>query len=150
MYRRGHMGLTLLILSPFMKSFTDLFGDIYSSVTFIVLSTLFSVLPDIDLRIGIKHRGATHSITLAILLSVILCYIFYILNLNMLFGLSAFIGITSHLIGDLITYRSFAPFYPFSKKKFSLKIVKSENRFINDALFLLGALVFSYEFLYNL
>ncbi len=73
MYRRGHMGLTLLILSPFMKSFTDLFGDIYSSVTFIVLSTLFSVLPDIDFKTGIKHKGAPHSITLSILFFIIFC-----------------------------------------------------------------------------
>lgn len=48
MNRFGHVGFTLLLLSPFMSKL---------GTQFVLFSALFAVLPDIDIVLKVKHRG---------------------------------------------------------------------------------------------
>jgi len=139
MYRRGHIGLSLLILSPFINTL---------GLEFVALSVFFSIIPDLDVRLGIRHRGITHNITFAAFLTVVLCYILYIFDLEIFLSFSAFVGIVLHLIGDLITHQKFAPLYPFVRRRIAFKIVKSNNRFVNDLLLLAGTLTFTYFYIF--
>lgn len=97
-----------------------------------------SVLPDIDLFLGrrtntsviLKHRGITHTF-----LFVVLCLISTIFfseyfrnrfDFNVSFGIIFvfILGILSHFALDLLNFEGLLFFWPISKKKFSLKLMK--------------------------
>ena len=93
-------------------------------ITVVALSSLGSLLPDIDSKSSIisntlifpkylplKHRGIMHSVTLSTVATIT----------NVPFGL----GMFSHILLDLLNYKKIKLFAPFSNKKFALKLVKS-------------------------
>jgi|Deesub1362B_J571_1020462.scaffolds.fasta_scaffold00102_84 membrane-bound metal-dependent hydrolase YbcI (DUF457 family) len=142
MYARGHIGLTLLILSFFLKYFeiTE------NSLTLIFFGIIFSTLPDVDLKYGFKHRNLTHNFFFALFISFIFSYALYRASndpqLLIYSFLGSFIGVTSHIIGDLLTVMRFKPFWPLIRKEISLGLFSSENKLVNEFLFLLGLFSF--------
>jgi len=143
MYSEGHAGLTLAISSLMMIPF----GDTYETTIFIVVATLLASLPDIDLSLQrkgypIHHRGPTHSILAAILCGVAAaCVLFYLYKtwIYVIIGLGAgFTGITTHLLGDMLTHMAFKPLWPFRDTEISLGLVSAANQEANNAMVILG------------
>lgn len=78
-----------------------------------------ATLPDIDLILGIKHRTFTHSLLALFLSTMVVMVIDF--NIGIVFSISYL----SHLILDSFTKMGVPWFYPFSKKYYGLKIIKT-------------------------
>ncbi len=138
MHREGHVGLSLAVASGIMALVHR--WDLPT----LAIVLVFSTFPDIDLRIGIAHRKWTHNLFFALLSGVVFGYVTYEVGLGFLRGfLGAFGGVCLHILGDLLTYRAFAPLYPVSNRKFSLGLFRSDNRVVNLLMLVLGSLAFA-------
>ncbi len=105
----------------------------------IILSTIFSTLPDIDLKLELPHRKYTHNVLFALLAGSAAGIVTSVLGLSFELGLySVCVGVLTHILGDLLTYRSFAPLYPLVRRRFSLKLFHSSDRYVNSVFLLLG------------
>lgn len=131
MNRFGHIGFALLVLSPFIGKF-----DLNS----ILIAVALTVSPDIDLLFKIEHRKYTHNITFGFLIGLLV----FMLSKSFWLAFLVLISIFAHILVDLLTIQKFAPLYPFSKKKYALKLFKSKNTAINTAVLLLGLASFAY------
>ncbi len=137
MKREGHVGLALFLSSLLMYIFNCL------SLKVVILSVIFSTFPDVDLRLGIAHRKYTHSLPIAFVFSILFGKFCSMVGIGFFQGFAgSFIGISSHIIGDLLTYRPFAPFYPIWKRKFSLGLFRSDNVIANYILLIAGIATF--------
>ena len=74
-----------------------------------------SIAPDIDLKIGLRHRTITHSI-IALILTTMPLYLF-----SHQLGIVWFINYLSHLIADSMTKMGVPYFYPY-KHYYGLKL----------------------------
>lgn len=131
MNRPGHIGLALLILSPLLAKF-----DLNS----ILIAVALTISPDIDLLLRLEHRKYTHNITFASLVAILV----FVFSRNFWLAFLVLLSIFAHITADLLTMQKFAPLYPFSKKKYALKLFKSNNTAINTAVLLLGIASFAY------
>lgn len=98
---------------------------IHTPILFV--GVLGAIVPDWDMLLGIKHRTTTHSL-IALLTSTIV-----IMLCNFRVGLIWLISYISHLILDSFTKMGVPLFYPFNKKYYGFKLVKtggSEDLFI--------------------
>ncbi|MEM1593294.1 MAG: metal-dependent hydrolase [Archaeoglobaceae archaeon] len=129
MNRLGHLGFSLLLLSPLLKFFP---------ISYVLFAIALAMLPDIDLVLRVKHRKYTHNVTFALLIAVLS----YVLLASFLLSILAFLSVLLHVIADLMTKQKFAPLYPFSQKKFALKLFRSDNKSVNYIVFLLGLISF--------
>jgi membrane-bound metal-dependent hydrolase YbcI (DUF457 family) len=77
-------------------------------------AVLTSVAPDLDLKLGLKHRGASHYF----ITSAVLTGLTYAFTHNIFITTGAFIGLLSHLIGDMNTVYGVHFLAPFSHKRF--------------------------------
>jgi len=135
MNRFGHVGFTLLLLSPFMSKL---------GTQFVLFSALFAVLPDIDIVLKVKHREYTHNVTFGAISTLIVFVIFKSVGIDGMLSLSAFVAVSIHIIADSLTMQKFPPFYPFSKKRVAFRIFRSNNAAVNILSFTLGLLAFIY------
>ncbi|MHC1636953.1 MAG: metal-dependent hydrolase [Candidatus Nezhaarchaeales archaeon] len=136
MNRAGHVGFTLTVvgLALYVLNFTS-----SNYLLLLMLSALFSVLPDVDLRLEVKHRRYTHNIFVALIASVFMGLLTQHVNLSFTLGFIACLsGFLCHIAGDLLTYMSFPPLWPIVKKEVSLKLFSSNNKIINGLLMVLG------------
>lgn len=119
----------------------------YILITCVLMVTLSS-LPDLDMEFrvyGIKHRGITHTLLGAIFFGVAFAILigYAYGSIGWLMGfIAGFGGTVSHLLGDVFTYTSFKPLYPFSKKEVALGYFKASNKTINNAMLTLGIMTF--------
>jgi len=154
LHKEGHVGLSLILFSPFMLLFRSLNADMTYVLITCVLMAAFSSLPDIDIELqgeyGIKHRGITHTflfgIGVGILLGILMSYAYA--SLGWLMGFIAGFGSTaSHILGDTFTFEQFSPFSPFSSMEVSFGLFGSSNKIVNNFMLGLGVIVFliSYE-----
>lgn len=105
----------------------------------IILSTILSTLPDIDLKLELPHRKYTHNVLFALLAGSAAGIVTSVLGLGFELGFySVCVGVLTHLLGDLLTYRSFAPLYPLTRRRFSLKLFHSSDKYVNSVFLLLG------------
>ncbi len=105
----------------------------------IILSTILSTLPDIDLKLELPHRKYTHNVLFALLAGSAAGIVTSVLGLSFELGFySVCVGVLTHILGDLLTYRSFAPLYPLVRRRFSLKLFHSSDRHVNSVFLLLG------------
>ena len=143
MHAKGHFGFTLLVLSLFALPFG--LGPDNLVIIVIFLSALLSSLPDIDLKFGIPHRTVTHSILFAIIIGIIFG-IFLGNSSGIIYGivgfLAGFLGIMTHLLGDVMTYQSFKPFWPFNNKEISYRLFEAKNVAANNGFFTAGWIMF--------
>lgn len=146
MYSRGHIGLTLIILSLFLRPL----GLNSETLTIITFALLFSTFPDIDLKLRIEHRTLSHSIFFSLLVALLFSLALYNLSGDQNLFIASFTGsatgMLSHILGDLLTLMKFKPLWPLSKRAFSLGLFISENKIVNEGLFLLGMLSFFFSF----
>ena len=117
MTKKTHVAVGIAATLPIIVS--------YSPIAAIGL--LAAIVPDWDMRLGIKHRTITHSL-IALLISTIV-----IILCNFSIGLVWFISYTSHLILDSFTKMGVPLFYLSNKNYYGLKLIKtggSEDLFI--------------------
>ncbi len=145
MNRAGHLGFGLLTLGAFTyatgaRYFEGHFWDI--TLAYLLLS----VAPDVDIVLGLKHRGWTHTPAGAVLFGALTS-----VALNHLLGISYITGFAVgfsatflHTLLDLTNYMRFCAFYPISRRKVALRLVRSSNPAANILLLLSGAIVFYY------
>lgn len=103
------------------------FPLVNNKIIFIMMVVIATIIPDLDTRFSkfgrknpltfilgffTKHRGVMHSLTFAIILSVLLALWLPIAS----FGF--FLGYSVHLLCDSMTKKGIRPFWP-SKKTFS-------------------------------
>lgn len=155
MHSEGHIGLGLLLYAPI--AFVLTLSDMMSVMAYgMVCATFFSYAPDFDLWLPyVAHRGATHtflggvvaglgSAVIALLLAVqgALSVPPSLLNLlgvaGFAFGI-AFLGVVSHLVGDVLTPMGIRPFRPWSARSYSLELVYASDEEANERLSYLGA-----------
>lgn len=141
MHREGHIGFSLMVVSVIMSILNA--WDFNSLIT-AVISLGFSTFPDVDLRLGISHRKWTHSVFFGLFAGLAFGWVAEMLGLCFEVGfIGAFGGILLHILGDLLTYKPFAPFYPISKRKIALGLFRSDNVIVNKLMLILGILTFS-------
>lgn len=155
---RGHVGLSLLIFSLMMIPF----GLNVVTLAFIIITVLFSSLPDSDLikYIPVEHRDLTHNVTFGIIFAGILASIFGFLTamyyssyFGILVGIMIFLavigGVLSHLLGDIIaglrydsTPWKIKPIRPFSNKSIGYGIFLATDPKVNNIFLKVGFLAF--------
>lgn len=94
---------------------------------YLLIGLIGSTIPDIDLRIGIKHRTITHGF-IALISSTLAISLFNI-YVALIWGLNYSI----HLILDSFTKTGVPLFYPYNKKYYGMKLIctgQSEDLFI--------------------
>ena len=116
MLLRTHLAISIFAILLFLP-YVD------AKFLFIFVALIASIIPDIDtgfstigrttgtgiIRFFVKHRGAIHSFTIAIILSFLLAVV------NPKLGLPFFIGYSSHLLGDSFTKEGIQAFWPVKK-----------------------------------
>lgn len=91
-----------------------------NNINLISLAIVGSILPDIDIKMGMKHRGFTHSLICFLILS----YGLFLRDFEV--GLFFSIGYISHLFLDFLTQKGIQLFFPFNKR-FGVKILKTNG-----------------------
>lgn len=142
MLRKGHLGIALLMYSPFAFTFI-LLGWFELGVIGLIMTLVGVGSPDYDTKLRIvKHRGFTHTIWFSILISFasmgfiaavpkiidIPSFITIGVTEIVVGGLFAGYGVISHLAGDLITPHGIRPLHPmFPREKIDYKL--SDRKF---------------------
>ena len=162
MHRDGHLGIGLLIYSPI--AFVLMRVQLRSVLGLGIIAMAFwSFAPDIDERISIPHRGPTHSIVAAVvagLLTAVACVYLAAIgvggDVGLVIGTSippslaaagfgfviGALGVVGHLLGDVVTPMGIRPWWPFSKRSYSLGLVPAANRRVNEGLSFVGVIAF--------
>lgn len=118
MMKRTHMFAGAAVTLPFINT---------SNILFFPIVVIGSFAADWDYKIGLKHRGITHTF-IALLVTTSL---FSIYNLRL--GLLWALNYGMHLLLDSATVTGVPLLYPFKKKYYGFKLFKtrsSEDMFI--------------------
>ncbi len=150
MYRKGHLGVSLLVFAPIGYGLVSIGEPELSLLTGAVMVWL-AMLPDIDHRLPIiSHRGPTHSLLFAALVGGVFAGAGFLLEGAFTvagFSLAAFgfflgfVSVFAHLIGDTLTPAGVNYLWPLSIKTFSVYLTRADNTIANQGLFALGVLV---------
>ena len=136
---KGHMGFSLAIVFGFL-SILQLKAQQYLVAGLLIVA--FSMLPDIDLRLEIKHRTVTHNIFFALLAGLGLGFLF-MEPIGFYTGFSVgFFSVTLHIMADLLTMMEFKPLWPFSDRSIALKIFLASDKKANNILWSIGSITF--------
>ena len=103
-------------------------------ITCILGTVLGSTTPDLDFKFNIKHRTITHSLLFLFISSLL----FAIIGLDLSIGY--FIGNILHLIADSFTKMGVPFLYPFIKRRYGVRLIKT-NGYI-EKLFLIVLIYF--------
>ncbi|MFC7041867.1 metal-dependent hydrolase [Halonotius sp. GCM10025705] len=149
MYRKGHLGVSLLVFAPVGYWLVSVGEPEAAMLTGVVL-LWFAMLPDIDHRLPvIEHRGVTHSLVFAGLVGglfavvgVALGDVFRVAGLGLgTFGfLLGFLTVGAHLVGDALTPAGIPLLWPLPRT-YSLSVTRADNTLANYGLFGLGIAV---------
>ncbi len=167
MYRKGHIGINMMLFAPVLFIMISLEFVILGIIGFISV-VYFASLPDIDLKIKyLTHRGVTHTMSFGILLGIISLIvglfgntIFMTIGIidtslfNMIFisAYSFFIGffiVMGHIAGDVITPTGVRLFQKpnyipntriFSDKNYTLCSIPAKSKMANVGFLFLGLL----------
>lgn len=150
MNRPGHYGIALVVYSP-IGGVVAILG--YETIALIggVIVVSLSMLPDYDHHVPtLEHRGLTHTVAFALFVGIALAAGAAMVAEAQRFESVGFTGfaflvgtlsILSHVLGDAITPAGVRPFWPLSKRWYTLSLVRSSDRVVNYALFATGVLV---------
>lgn len=162
MNRIGHIGISLLLASPFAFLFGVFIAPHWTVITF-GAAFITGHVPDIDQRLPLNHRGFTHTVLFAALVSGVLSGIVTIVLslrrntsvidvgvLHALLGnigvltlvfLGFMLGFIGHLVGDILTEAydyTVTPFWPFSNQEYVLGWTTADSKIWNWGLLVLG------------
>lgn len=143
MYRRGHLGVTLLVFAPVGYWLVDLGEPAVALLTGVVMLWL-AMLPDVDHRLPvIEHRGPTHSLLFAVLVGGVFAGVgtllggaFSVAGVDLrTFGfLLGSLAVFAHLLGDTLTYAGVNYLWPLPRT-FSFSLTRADNTAANLGLF---------------
>lgn len=147
MYRTGHWGAALLVYAPvgYLLLGTDPLLAFLGGAVVLWLSTL----PDVDMRLPVRHRGPTHSLLFLALVAGVLGAVGGALGagtyrpagtlpgvgLGVVLGV---VGIGSHLLADMLTPAGVNLFWPIPADPVSFYVARADNGLANYGLFGLG------------
>lgn len=143
MHSKGHWGLALLLMSIIAIPFG--FGPNNIIILIVLFTAFLSTIPDIDIHFEIAHRTFTHNVFFALLVAVILGILFGFIGgieLVSIGFIAGFMGIMTHLLGDLMTYKEFKPLAPFSQIQISWCWFPAESETANIGFFVIGWIAF--------
>lgn len=90
-----------------------------------------------------EHRMFSHTVFFGLICGVFAGFFTLKVFRDFYIGFyGAFFGVILHILGDLLTYTPFSPFYPILKRKLSLKLFKSSNQIVNKVLLITGLIAF--------
>lgn len=130
MIKRTHVALGVVSILPLIS---------HVNLLYIPVGLIGAVFPDYDYKVGLKHRGITHTL-LCLLITTGAMFIISP-QLSLIWG----ICYLTHLAGDSITKTGIPAFYPVSKKYYGLKLIKTRGA--EDLLILLICLYIISEFI---
>lgn len=148
MYQEGHYGGALLAYAP-VGTVVSLWGHAPVAIVGGLVCVGLSTLPDFDHRLPlIEHRGPTHTVLFAVLVGVGLAALTAVLvDASSAFADAGFVtfafliglvSIGSHLLVDALTPMGVRPFWPLSRRRYSIDLTTAANPLANYALFGLG------------
>jgi len=158
MNQMGHWGAALLFAAPGALATAAITGNPYLSTPYVAFAVAFSRAPDIDQRLPfISHRGATHTLAFALLLTAVAAVAtsgalqykpfpeipLSTVTLLALVPGGVFTGVVSHLAADMLTEGydyAVTPFWPLSDQTYQLGIASASSVFWNTSLLLCGGL----------
>jgi inner membrane protein len=147
MYRRGHLGVSLLVFAPVGLALVVYGRPDLAFVAGAVMLWL-SMLPDLDHRAPlISHRGPTHTLAFAVLVGGV--------GGGVGFGLAPTFGddpttvaafgfgvgaaaVLAHLLADALTPAGIPLLWPLSGNDFSVYLTRADNTVANYTLFAVG------------
>lgn len=154
MHREGHVGIGMLLYSPFTYVLFEF--DIQTGWGLgLVAMAVWSFAPDIDMQLPIRHRGPTHSLGAAVLAGLITATaaVYFLANgadglvqtiptyiAAIAFGFTiGFVGVIGHLVGDAMTPMGIRPWQPYSNRKYTWNLVYAKDKRANQGLSMIGA-----------
>lgn len=150
MYRTGHYGVSLLVYAPVWVGLLLVDQRAFAVAGLVGVLALARV-PDYDQSIPfVRHRGPTHTFAFAWVVGVILALVGAgiasgtAVDRVLAGGFGLFIGvlgITAHLAGDVVTPAGIEPFWPFSRRNYSLSLATADNPLANYGFLALGVVV---------
>ncbi|MDB2224072.1 metal-dependent hydrolase [Halorubrum ezzemoulense] len=151
MYRKGHVGASLVVYAPFGFLVTALLS-IEAGLVGAAGVASTAMVPDLDMRVPVvRHRGITHTVWFALLVGVVLGGVGLAVGLQrglaeaLLFGAAAFlfgaVTIVSHILADALTPTGIRPYAPVRDTEYSLDLFTAANPFANYGLLGLGGVV---------
>ncbi|OTE98470.1 metal-dependent hydrolase [Halorubrum sp. SD683] len=151
MYRKGHVGASLVVYAPFGFLVTALLS-IEAGLVGAAGVASTAMVPDLDMRVPVvRHRGITHTVWFALLVGVVLGGVGLAAGLQrglaeaLLFGAAAFlfgaVTIVSHILADALTPAGIRPYAPVRDTEYSLDLFTAANPFANYGLLGLGGVV---------
>lgn len=147
MYRTGHWGAALLTYAP--VGYVLLRADPLFAFVGVGVVLWLSTLPDVDLRLPIRHRGPTHSLVFLALVAGVLGSVGGALGvgsyqpvgvlpgvgLGVVLGV---VGIGSHLLADMLTPAGVNLLWPVPADPVSFYVARADNTLANYGLLGLG------------
>lgn len=112
MMKKTHINIGLACIIPFLS---------WHNLYVIPIAILGAIMPDFDIKLGLRHRGASHSL----LVAFAIWFLTYLL-----FGSYAdalLIGYISHLFADSFTVRGVPLLWPFSRKNYGIRIIHTDS-----------------------
>ena len=149
MYRKGHLGVSLLVFAPVGYALVTAGHPAVAAVAGLVMVQL-STLPDIDHRLPmVDHRGATHSLAFAALVGGAGAAVGVVADSVVSVGLPlpavgfaiGALTILAHLLGDTLTPMGVNYLWPLPAAPVSLSLTPADNPVANSGLFGLGLAV---------
>lgn len=146
---KGHVGVSLTAYAP-VGFWLFRTGDERAALAGGAVVLALATLPDCDNSLSfLDHRGPTHSLLFALLVGLVLGLVAGIAapgtasragSAEFWFATGAF-AVLAHLVGDVITPKGVAPFWPLSDRRYSLRITPARDPRANNVLLGVGLLV---------
>ena len=151
MYRKGHVGASLVVYAPFGFLLAALASIEVGVVGAAGVASLATV-PDLDMRIPfVEHRGITHTVWFALLVGAAFGAAGLAVGAQsgvvaaLLVGGAAFLlgtaAIVSHLLADALTPMGIRPYAPLRDDEYTLDLFTAGNPLANYGLLGLGGVV---------
>ncbi|MFD1633878.1 metal-dependent hydrolase [Haloplanus ruber] len=147
MYRRGHLGVSLLVFA-LPGAALVLAGRPDLAVVGGGVMLWLAMLPDVDHRIpGLTHRGLTHTLAFAALMGAVGAGAGTVLAVVVDGGHTTLVPfgfavgaltVLAHLLADALTPAGVPLLWPLSGRSFSLSLTRADNTLANYLLLALG------------
>jgi len=147
MYRRGHLGVSLLVFAPVGLALV-LLGRPDLAVVGGAAMLWLAMLPDWDHRLPVvSHRGPTHTLAFALLVGAVgagagagLATVLDGGRATLVpFGFAiGTLAILAHLLADALTPAGVPVLWPLSRRDFSVSLTRADNTLANYVLLAVG------------